>query len=556
MRGLFGLLAILVLASGAIRAPAADAVFNVSALISTPLNPRVLKTTEKDGIITEEVMFHSEVDGTNKVEIFALFSYPKGAQRLPAFVWNQSGLYQATPYFTEYGARKGYAALCIDFPIPGYRSTGRYPINSGLALGEDPRQAPIYHGAVALLKAVSFLESRPEVDKDRIGMAGSSWGGFYTTLMAGIDPRLKAAACMFGTGNMQLGNNWWDGGGPKADYNGAFRERWRTTLDPGYRLPKSKAAIAWFTGSNDGFYWMPALMASFEAVKGPRHLTLLPNWDHGLTPVLDEQVFVWFDVHLQGAPGFVELSPLAVRTSKDRRQWAEWSFKGSREIRRADLMLSYGKAGNWVSRYWIVQPVAISGNVCRADWPASSLPYYIAGSCSDTQEYRYSTALLYVPPSETGKAAGLPAYNGCSLWGGFEAEHVGYLKALGHMNPTVTNAAYQGKQALVLTAGGATVMKPLDFTAGLPHRFRCHMKADRETDVGLTLAGSFDGQQRKETKTARIAAVWTDVALDYLPPEALCAGLSAVATTPVGATVVIDEVEFVPLAVSPKGQGL
>src|ERR1043166_4900606 len=204
-----------------------DPVFDFIALSATPLDARVLKTTEKDGIVTEEIMYHSEMDGTNRVDIFAFFSYPKGAAKLPAFVWNQGGLAQAGTYWTEFGAKRGYATLCIDFPMPGYRSTGGYPIVSGLELGDDPKKAPIYHGAIALLKAVSFLQSRKEVDKDRIGMAGSSWGGFYTTLMAGIDPRLNACTAMFGTGSLQLGNSWWDSWGKRSQGDAAFRERGR-----------------------------------------------------------------------------------------------------------------------------------------------------------------------------------------------------------------------------------------------------------------------------------------------------------------------------------------
>jgi dienelactone hydrolase len=254
-----------------------DAVFDVPALLATPLDAKVLKSTEKDGIVTEEVMFHSEMDGTNRVDIFAFFSYPKGAEKLPAFIWNQGGLGQASTYWTEFGAKRGYATLCIDFPLPGYRSTGNYPINSGVELTDDPKKAPIYHGAVALLKAVSFLESRKEVDKERLGMAGSSWGGFYTTLMAGLDPRLKACSAMFGTGNLQLGNSWWDDAGKSAQRDAAARERWRSALDPALRLPDSRAAIAWFTGSNDFAYWMPAMMATYAKARAAKHLTVLPN---------------------------------------------------------------------------------------------------------------------------------------------------------------------------------------------------------------------------------------------------------------------------------------
>ena len=83
-------------------------------------------------------------------------------------------------------------------PLPGYRSTGGY--GTDVSVPADPKTGGIYHCAVAILKAVSYLETRPEVDPNRIGMAGSSWGGYFTTLLAGLDPRLKAAAPMFGCG--------------------------------------------------------------------------------------------------------------------------------------------------------------------------------------------------------------------------------------------------------------------------------------------------------------------------------------------------------------------
>src|SRR5262245_19954678 len=110
---------------------AEDAVFDVRSLATTPLRPRTLKSTERKGIVTEEVRFHSEKDGDKDVDIFAYFSYPRGGRKLPAYIWNPGGLSQASPAFTEEGARRGYAALCIDFPQPGYRSTGGYPINTG-----------------------------------------------------------------------------------------------------------------------------------------------------------------------------------------------------------------------------------------------------------------------------------------------------------------------------------------------------------------------------------------------------------------------------------------
>jgi len=395
------LLIMLLLPSACLSLLAADAIFDVQSIIDTPLNPKVLTRSEKDGIVTEEVMFHSEMDGKKSVDIFAYFCYPKGAKKLPAFIWNQAGLGKASTYFPELGAKRGYAVLCIDNPMPGYRSTGGYGVS--LDLKGDPKQNGIYHTAVALLKAVSYLRSRPEVDKNRIGMAGSSWGGFFTTLMAGIDPRLKAASAMFGCGSLQLGNGWWSE--PKnTEADKAYREHWRTTLDPAWRLPKSKVPIGWFTGANDQFYWMPALMSSYAMAGGPKHLTLMPNYNHGLPPELDDQVFAWLDVYLRKKPPFITVSPVSV-VKRNGKPYARWTFTAVKErpVTNAELILSYGESGNWVGRKWETLPAKIAGQQCEVELPDNPQTCYIGGAIVDQQQYRYSTPLLRVNLKELGR---------------------------------------------------------------------------------------------------------------------------------------------------------
>jgi hypothetical protein len=98
--------AVAALLLAAAPAAAQDAAFDLKAILAPPLNARTTRTTEKDGVVTEEVRFHSETDGGKDVAIFAFLCYPKRAKGLPAFVWNQGGLAQASPYFPEPGARR------------------------------------------------------------------------------------------------------------------------------------------------------------------------------------------------------------------------------------------------------------------------------------------------------------------------------------------------------------------------------------------------------------------------------------------------------------------
>lgn len=45
-------------------------------------------------------------------------------------------------------------------------------------------------------RAVDYLVSRDEVDPDRLGCGGLSGGGFRTIMLAGLDPRIKCAVCV------------------------------------------------------------------------------------------------------------------------------------------------------------------------------------------------------------------------------------------------------------------------------------------------------------------------------------------------------------------------
>ena len=545
MRRLVVALACLVIGAQAVAAD--DPIFDVARLSSTPLNSRVIKSDERDGIVTEEVRFHSETDGDKDVDIFAYFSYPKGASRLPAFIWNPGGLGQANRGYTETPAKRGYAVLCIDFPQPGYRSTGNYPINTGLILGDDPKQAPIYHGAVALLKAVTFLESRSQVDADRIGMSGASWGGFFTTLMVGVDSRLKVGSCLYGTGSLQLGNAWWDGivqSGPSP--SAEQRERWRVTLDPAWRLALRKTPMGWFTTTNDAFYSMPAMMQTIRMCTGPTHLTLLPNWDHAMPQAFhNEHVYDWLDVHLRGRAAFTKVSPISVTRDADQLV-ANWDFVG--DAASADLIVSYGEDGNWRGRYWHTLPAEIVDGKCRAHFPAAKLPCFVSGTVVDKHGIRSSTPLLQADSVLLGIHPSIlcPDYDGCREWGGFEESQIEFLtrhNQCGQVRwlPKLSTDAKDGKHSAILELD-RTVLPPILSTANVPHRFSCFLKADVPAAVTIQLAG--------ETRDYSIGTEWTEATLDLTPANSVMGGIGASITNPSKSRILIDSIQIRPVLTS------
>lgn len=519
-----------------------DSPFAAKALVDAPLQARVLKATEQDGIVLEEVRFHSHRDGEKTIDVFGYFAYPKKGGNHPAFVWNQGGLYQATPHFPLLGARRGYAVLCIDFPLPGYRTTGGYPITSGLELPDDPKKAPIYHGAVALLRAVSYLQSRGEVDPERIGMAGSSWGGFYTTLMSGIDPRLKACSSMFGCGFLDAGNAWWDGAGPQPRFDAAFRKRWADTLDPGRRLTRTRTPLAIFTGTNDSFYWLPAVDATYLAAAGPKHLALLPNWNHALTPALDDQVFGWLDVHLRKGTPFLGVADLQMRAGKETE--ATWRVTGAGKVKRAWLHVSFGPPGNWVSRPWLDIPARIEGNVCRAVLPRYRTDALVLASIEDAQGRRSSTGMVAVE-GDPQAARLVPDYDGCRMWGSFGDEQVEFCKLHGHPLPKFVEVA--GKRVAAFPAG-KHVLPPLLATAGVPHELRIKQRLSGPGRVAWSLHAASDGKKTTlDLPAPAEEASWREIAGRATLPPGKSTSLRLHLTVPPGLTVQVERVELRPV---------
>src|SRR5687767_8310829 len=76
---------------------AADPLFDFDAITKDPLDARVTKSTESEGIVAEEIEF----TGAEGQRITGLLAYPKGGTNLPAIFWSQSGMYAASDYFPK-----------------------------------------------------------------------------------------------------------------------------------------------------------------------------------------------------------------------------------------------------------------------------------------------------------------------------------------------------------------------------------------------------------------------------------------------------------------------
>ncbi len=167
-----------------------------------PLNARVTGTLDKGAYLIEKLAFES----LPKVYVTANLYLPKErAGRVPAIVYVCGHSYSphgAKAKYQRHGislAKNGYAALIVD-PI---QLAETFALHHGVqsqemwewyARGYSPAGVEVWNA----MRAIDYLETRPEVDSGRIGMTGRSGGAAMTWFTAAVDARVKAAMPVMG----------------------------------------------------------------------------------------------------------------------------------------------------------------------------------------------------------------------------------------------------------------------------------------------------------------------------------------------------------------------
>ncbi len=164
----------------------------------TPLNARITGQLERDAYRIEKIVFQS-LPG---LYVTGNFYVPRGAVRsLPAILYlcghsphplGAKGEYQDRALWF---ASHGYVCLVLDTlefgEVAGiHHGTHNLNLWNWLSLGYTPAGVEVWNA----MRALDYLETRPEVDPRRIGLTGISGGGAMTWYTAAVDERVAAAA--------------------------------------------------------------------------------------------------------------------------------------------------------------------------------------------------------------------------------------------------------------------------------------------------------------------------------------------------------------------------
>lgn len=176
---------------------------------ATPLDARITGTIVEEGLTVEKVVFTSRPH----IYVTATVYVPQGID-LPApavlFQPGHSDIGKAYPQYQQVArtiAAHGLIVMLMDPPGQGerlnYWERGEEKPRVPGAVPDHDRFGSLFYLAgrnpVACflsdaMRAVDYLLSRPDVDPGRIGATGSSGGGTMTSVLAVMDPRVKAAA--------------------------------------------------------------------------------------------------------------------------------------------------------------------------------------------------------------------------------------------------------------------------------------------------------------------------------------------------------------------------
>jgi hypothetical protein len=149
-------------------------------------------------------------------------------------------------------------------------------------------RARIFHVVQMARRGLSLLASRPEVAGGRLGVFGISWGGFVTWLVNGLDPRVRAAIPVFGSGITAAPT-----AGDRA---------WRAAFQPEHFVTAAHGPVLFLNGTNDFFGHVPDARRLCGRLPVAHRVLLAPNENHGLWPEMLPTAMAWWDHHLKDGP--------------------------------------------------------------------------------------------------------------------------------------------------------------------------------------------------------------------------------------------------------------
>ena len=334
--------------------------------------PKEFASDEMQALFYEGLPYHGK-----PTRVFAWLAFPKNVDHpVPGIILVHGGGGTAYPEWVRLWTGLGFAVLAMDTcgSTPGsadatvlnnlkwqnheYAGPGGWGTNDFKEISLED-QWP-FHAVNAILKGFELLRSCPQVDADKIGITGISWGGFLTCLAASLEERFRFAIPVYGCGSFNTPNS-----SLLRLMTDEQRKAWFDAWNPDLYLPDAKMPFLWLTDAEDVAFPLDNWMNSTTLTQNPgSRLSLRIDYPHGHgTPWKSKTIPAFAKGCLDGTR-FPQLSSPTISGNSIACKW----IKGDREVQ--SVSLAYTRAdGYWADRRWRSGTATIQGDSIVADLP-------------------------------------------------------------------------------------------------------------------------------------------------------------------------------------------
>jgi dienelactone hydrolase len=379
--------------------------------------PEVFSVPAESGLKEEDnirpVFYEGPAVDGRPTRIFAWLGIPAGGdgKKLPAMVLVHGGGGTAFRNWVKSWNERGYVALAMDTsgkipttmetaePVPteSHSDAGPHPAMVFAHALKPAQEQWAYHGVAAIIAANSLLRSLPEVDPERIGLTGISWGGILTEIAAAQDGRFRLVAPVYGSGFLGENSFWleevFQGMPPEVV------EKWIALWDPSQYAGRIRMPVLFCNGTNDTHFRLDGWRKTYESVPGSPFLSLKVRMPHCHFPDGDpKEIQVFADSLLKGMSPLLTISKCGARKNE-----AEVAWSATVRVRDAELVYTLDST-NWIDRVWQVAPAKIRGNSsASARIPDGAIAWFF--NLRDERDCVVSSRVQDVPPiGREGKA--------------------------------------------------------------------------------------------------------------------------------------------------------
>ncbi|MGE5341672.1 MAG: dienelactone hydrolase family protein [Candidatus Omnitrophota bacterium] len=284
---------------------------------------------------------------------------PPNGKKWPVVVLVHGGGGTAYPKWVTLWNERGYAAIAIDTNghVPNKDGENSRPMNphpdggpskwGGFQqMADDIRDNWNFHAVADILLARKLMGALPEVDADRAGVIGISWGACLSLIAASVDPGFKCVVPVYGCGFLKENSAVSD----RIKHMGKSGEKWTSTWDASVYLNDLRVPVLWVSGVSDSYFSLPIFQKSYRATPLRGTLNLRPRLRHDELHSRKLREIDAFVAHaLKGEP------PLLSIVEQGRDKCTAWVTVASSDstLSAVSAALYYTKSsGPWKGREW------------------------------------------------------------------------------------------------------------------------------------------------------------------------------------------------------------